>query len=136
MPHKDPVTEEVAAEVRSRDIIQRWVNLMTWFKVDPEDLSESMSMFRSAQENHCVAQIVDPIDSGPCSGRLTLDHVHRVKGGMMGKRAPSDPEHLVTLCHFHHLESRAGHIWALAHKDMLRAYLEAIYGPLEQGRGD
>lgn len=134
MPRSDPVTAEVAEEVRSRDIIQRWVNLLTWFQVDTEDLTEVMSMFRAAQENHCVAQIVDPLESGHCSGRSTLDHVHRMKGGMMGKRAPSDPQHLVSLCAFHHLGEgdKGGRIWALAHKGQLRAYLEAIYGPEHQ----
>lgn len=29
--------------------------------------------------------------------KLTVDHVHD-DGGMMGKRAPSDPQHLVAMC--------------------------------------
>lgn len=29
--------------------------------------------------------------------RLTVDHVHS-EGGMMGKRAPSDAQHLVAMC--------------------------------------
>ena len=137
MPHKDPVTEDVYEEVRARDVIQRWVNLLKWFEVDPADMVESMEMFRQASENPCVAPTVDPLDSGPCSGRLTLDHVHRHAGGTMGKRAPSDPEHLVCLCARHHLGEgdKGGRVWALANKDKLRWYLEAIYGE-EDGATD
>ena len=54
-----------------------------------------------------------------CSGRLTLDHVREQP--MMGKRAPSDMAHLVTLCEHHHLDG-----WATSHRPELRAYLESV----------
>ena len=53
---------------------------------------------------------------GLCDGRLTLDHVKDEP--MMGKRAPSDMAHLVTLCWHHHLDG-----WATAHRPELRSYL-------------
>ena len=56
----------------------------------------------------------DAIDR--CKGRLTLDHVKDAP--MMGKRAPSDMAHLVTLCWHHHLDG-----WATAHRPELREYL-------------
>lgn len=56
-----------------------------------------------------------------CSGRLTLDHVKDQP--MMGKRAPSDPEHLVTLCWHHHLDG-----WATSHRPELREYLRSVNG--------
>ena len=56
-----------------------------------------------------------------CQGRLTLDHVRDAP--MMGKRAPSDPEHLVSLCEFHHTGSKAGSNWATSHRPQLREYL-------------
>lgn len=31
-------------------------------------------------------------------GRLTVDHVHDVAGGIRGKRAPSDKRHLTAMC--------------------------------------
>ncbi len=82
----------------------------------------------------CVARIVAPqigerLD--PCQNRwgavmvasgrlpvsaLTLDHVKDEP--MMGKRAPSDERHLVSLCWHHHLDG-----WATAHRPELRAYL-------------
>jgi hypothetical protein len=47
---------------------------------------------------------------------LTLDHVKDEP--RMGKRAPSDPDHLVTLCWHHHLDG-----WATSHRPELRRYL-------------
>ena len=58
----------------------------------------------------CMAAVLDPSGSGPCSGPLTLDHVKDVP--MMGKRAPSDELHLVTICLGHHVESS----WATGHR--------------------
>jgi hypothetical protein len=55
-----------------------------------------------------------------CAGRLTLDHVRDEP--MMGKRAPSDERHLVSLCEFHHLWSS----WATSHRPELRDYLAAV----------
>ena len=65
---------------------------------------------------------VEPLVWGTldCAGRLTLDHVQD-GGGRMGKRAPSDMAHLVTLCEHHHLDG-----WATSHRPELRAYLEAV----------
>lgn len=82
----------------------------------------------------CVARLIalragEPIDA--CrnkwnavvieSGRyprlaLTLDHVKDEP--MMGKRAPSDVRHLVSLCWHHHLNG-----WATGHRPALRIYL-------------
>ena len=87
--HKDPVTPELRQAVLERD-------------------------------RGCIAHLrlgLDP--TGPCYGRLTLDHVRDQP--MMGKRAPSDMAHLVTLCEHHHLDG-----WATSHRPELRAYLEAV----------
>ena len=48
---------------------------------------------------------------------LTLDHVQS-DYGRMGKRAPSDREHLVSLCYHAHLNG-----WATANRPGLRLYL-------------
>ena len=71
------------------------------------------------RDNGCVAVRLgaDPAD---CRGRLTLDHVKDEP--MMGKRAPSDGAHLVTLCEAHHLWNG----WATAHRPELRAYLRGV----------
>jgi hypothetical protein len=69
------------------------------------------------RDRGCVAsRVCDCITSKNCAGRLTLDHVKDQP--RMGKRAPSDLEHLVTLCWTHHLDG-----WATAHRPELRAYL-------------
>lgn len=55
-----------------------------------------------------------------CGGRDTLDHVkHEPR---MGKRAPSDMAHLVTLCESHHLWTG----WATSHRPELREYLRSV----------
>jgi hypothetical protein len=56
-----------------------------------------------------------------CQGRLTLDHVKDQP--MIGKRAPSDMAHLVTLCWHHHLDG-----WATSHRPELRDYLRSKAG--------
>jgi hypothetical protein len=91
---KDPVTPEVAQAVLQRD------------------------------RGMCLAPLLDPSQSGTCSGHLTFDHVR--DHAMMGRRAPSDTAHLATLCWFHHLGSRAGANWATSHRDALRAYLRYV----------
>jgi hypothetical protein len=90
--HRDPVTPELRQAVLERD-------------------------------RGCLAPMLDPMVeswSDWCSGRLTLDHVREQP--MMGKRAPSDMAHLVTLCWHHHLETG----WATSHRPELRAYLESV----------
>jgi len=62
----------------------------------------------------CVAPILGATDL--CAGRLTLDHVKDQP--MIGRRAPSDEQHLVTLCWHHHLDG-----WATSHRPELRSYL-------------
>ena len=67
------------------------------------------------RDQGCLAPRLGATDD--CSGRLTLDHVKDLP--MMGKRAPSDPAHLVTLCERHHLWTG----WATSHRPELREYL-------------
>ena len=74
------------------------------------------------RDRGCVARRLDSL-AGYCEGRLTLDHVQEGYG-RMGKRAPSDMAHLVTLCWHHHLDG-----WATANRPLLRSYL-AIVSPL------
>ena len=131
MPHKDPVTPETYEEVMSRDKAHRFANLCDQFSIDPvEDEKGATDMWAEATKKPCVAPMLDPLGSGPCLGRMTLDHVHRQHGGMMGKRAPSDPEHLVVLCARHHLGEgdKGGRIWVAGKRTLIRAYLTAIYG--------
>lgn len=73
MTRRDPVTPEVYEAVRRRDK----------GCVGPRLHREDPTAF-----------------PGPCYGRIELDHV---RAGGMGKRSPSVPDNLMTLCAFHHL---------------------------------
>jgi len=85
-------------------------------KRDPVTPELREAVFR--RDMGCIAPFIEKtIDL--CSGRLTLDHVKDQP--MMGKRAPSDMEHLVTVCWHHHLDG-----WATAHRPELRAYLAVM----------
>jgi len=73
----------------------------------------------------CVAPLIDPTVD-PCRGRLTVDHVKdRPHVGdpivkRKRRRAPSDLEHLATVCVHHHLDG-----WATSHRPDLRTYIAA-----------
>lgn len=96
----------------------------------------------------CVAPVVDP-ESGPCHDRwgqdierwpvrrmdrnlLTIAHVKDGDAQSMGKRAPSDANHLVLLCWGHHegAGERRGHCWGTKREGLeaLRAYLGRSHG--------
>jgi hypothetical protein len=80
-----------------------------------------------ARDGGCVAALLDP--GHVCRDRwgwphtphrvelMTLDHVQEAYG-RMGRRAPSDPDHLVTLCWHAHLDG-----WATANRPTLREHL-------------
>jgi hypothetical protein len=60
-----------------------------------------------------------------CWGRNRLEHVQD-GGGRMGRRAPSDERHLVTLCSGHTEEGmRGGRVWCTdrANRNAMRDYL-------------
>jgi hypothetical protein len=99
MTHSDPVTPEVRDRVLLRDTgcVAQWLGFV--------HLCEDM-------EGNEIGQY-----ARAC---MTLDHVQS-GGGMMGKRAPSDPWHLVTLCAKAHLGG-----WATAHRAMLRSYISRM----------
>ena len=107
--------EQLCQLVYERDLLQAWKVLgwrITW------------TQWQRHPERACVARFLDPNGSGPCSGRLTFEHV-RKHAAMGGPKANDDERHLVALCWHHHLDG-----WATAHKPMERDYLESIYGPM------
>ena len=129
MRHNDPVTTEIYEHVVLRDTVEKWLGLKRLYQIPDDDRQTLSEFWQSAKDNPCLAPILDPLDSGPCWGPLTLDHVNRMAGGMKGKRAPSDEEHLVCLCARHHLghNDKGGRIWATANRPLLRSYLEMLY---------
>ena len=68
----------------------------------------------------CIVPMLDPSESGRCSGHTTVDHVKDAP--MMGRRAPSDMSHLVAMCSFHHVE----HPPSRALRQLEREYLGLI----------
>lgn len=73
----------------------------------------------------------------PSSTLVTLHHVHDTSGSM-GKRAPSDPDHLVVLCWGHHLgygeQGTGGSIWGTKKENLarIRRYLEDVGVPVKK----
>lgn len=63
-----------------------------------------------------------------CWGRVGCEHVQD-GGGRMGKRAASDPAHLVSLCEGHREPGmKAGAVWCTAkdNREAMREYLRAV----------
>jgi hypothetical protein len=111
-PQRDPVTPATRELVLQRDLREYRKQALRIALMRPSLPSRA----------GCVAVFLDPLGSGPCSGPLTLDHVKDF--AMMGKRAPSDQYHLVTICLNHHVENH----WATSHRAALREYLRSLYG--------
>src|SRR5437660_1296674 len=63
-------------------------------------------------------------DSGDLD-KLTVDHVH-MDGAHMGKRAPSDLQHLVAMCHEMNIQGPSKAV-----REAERAYLNDLYGARE-----
>ena len=95
-------------------------------RVTPQVAAEVMQ-----RDGGCVAVLLGAADDcrdkwgtavrSDAKAALTLDHVRDQP--MMGKSAPSDARHLVTLCWGHHL-----HGWATSHRPEIREYLERVNG--------
>ena len=81
-----------------------WANFQAWLAVDPWV---------------CAAPFIDPQVFETCSGEMERDHVHTHTGGTKGKRAPTEMEHLVILCHHHHQDG-----WATSHRPEIRTYIK------------
>jgi hypothetical protein len=79
-----------------------------------------MTYRREVQETEvCIAPLVDPSESGRCSGRTTFDHVWQHAGGTKGKRPPTTLETVSSVCENHHLWTS----WATGHRPQIREYI-------------
>lgn len=111
------MNQDLVDRVISRDLHQSWFRSGT-------DLP--FPFWARQGRTPCVAAFLDPNGSVTCSGRITMEHV-TPEYGRTGKKAADREEEIVSLCEAHHLWSFAGHIWALANKDLTRAYLKELY---------
>lgn len=71
----------------------------------------------------CIVPLADPGETTPCKGMPTLDHVPARGGNALGKKAPDDEAHLVTVCTYHH----TGRLWPERHRELERAYLAKFW---------
>ena len=90
------------------------------FRRDPMTPEQRIEVL--TRDEGCVALRIDP-DAGECAGPLQVDHVRPFPGSL----TDSSPRHCVSVCRGHHQDSRAGRIWATAHRAEMRAYLEGLY---------
>lgn len=113
--HRDPVSPELAFQVLHRDRDEAL----------KRQIVTRMYRGETATILGCAAAFLAPNTSGPCWGRLTLDHIKSEQ--RMGRRAESDPAHLVSLCEGHTENgARAGRQWNTAHRPLLRWYLQTL----------
>jgi hypothetical protein len=111
--------------VLERDRVMTYAN-------DPIDQLHygSLEKFLMDEPWVCVAPIIDPNQSGPCSGEMERDHVHQHAGGTRSKRPLTTMETLVILCHHHHQDG-----WATSHRPEIRDYIKEAnerYGQVRQ----
>ena len=60
----------------------------------------------------------------PGGDRIEMNHVQDADKLMAGKKAPTNPSHLVSLCPWHHRGLKAGSSWEARNRNKLRIYLE------------
>jgi hypothetical protein len=92
---------------------------------DPVTHETALAVFN--RDRGCVAVELGEWAS-TCHGRLGLEHVQD-GGGRMGRRAKSDPAHLVALCEGHREPGmKAGYVWCTDRKnrEAMRAYLARV----------
>ena len=90
-------------------------------------VSPETALFVLRRDAGCVAPRLGG-SSMDCWGRNRLEHVQE-GGGRMGRRAPSDAAHLVTLCEGHcESGARAGYVWCTdkVNRAAMREYLAGV----------
>ena len=87
-----PITDRLREKVMLRDRHAIW---------EASKSPLSFVAFWARKKIFCMVDVLDPSDSVHCWGPSTLDHVK--DDLMMGKKAPDDEYHLVTLCWYHNV---------------------------------
>lgn len=114
--HRDPVTEELRAEVFARDEFRCMAPILAAQRGELADACKG----RYGQRAVIGKFYGDPLYD---LSALTFEHVHMQP--MLGRRAPSDREHGLTLCWHHNTNG-----WASTHKEWEREYLRSLYGDI------
>ena len=92
-----------------------------------DKVTPAMALEVFARDQGCVAPRLGG-STMDCWGRNRIEHVQDGYG-RMGRRAPSDVGHLVTLCEGHtETGMRAGYVWATdrVNRQAMRDYLSAV----------
>ena len=91
-------------------------------------MNDEVARYVLERDRGCVAPRLGGT-SMDCFGRSRLEHVQDGYG-RMGRRAPSDPAHLVTLCSGHTEDGMrgGGYVWCTDKKNRqaMRDYLAAV----------
>lgn len=66
------------------------------------------------------------IGRDPGGDKIEMSHTKDLDKPMMGKKAPMNPAHLVSLCPWHHRGTEAGSNWEARNRAKIRAYLERV----------
>jgi len=104
------------------DEVLRRDRMMTWWEGREFRAKNPWAVpgpYLASEPSVCAAPIIDPSQSGRCSGAMERDHVHTHTGGTKGKRPPTTMETLVILCHHHHQDG-----WATSHRPEIRIYIK------------
>lgn len=109
----DKVTPEVYSEVIERDN----------FTCTAPLLDAGAGECRDQWGEPFSGQYVVGAMRGPLNMYLTLDHVN--DRSTLGKRAPSDPAHLLTICWWHGVIGP----WNTTHRQLQREHLSTLYPP-------
>jgi len=80
----------------------------------------------------------NPITQFPAYDRgpqfVTMSHTKDADELAMGKKAPADSEHLVTLCPWHHQGTQGGSNWEAVNRNKIRKWLAEMYSPVRSYR--
>lgn len=114
-----PKERAVYEAVLERDRMMFWEFLKEGARQRSLPFNLSLPEWQMQAHWVCMAPVIDFSQWDRCSGEMERDHVHSHTGGTKGKRATTDMDHLVILCHHHHQDG-----WATSHRPEIRTYIK------------
>ena len=125
--HKDPVSPDMREAVFGRDrrFMAAAMEQLDYGTIWVGGRLMAYAPHRSKGMVVCPAAYIEVAQLGKCWGRWTLDHIRSQP--RLGRRAPSDMAHLISLCQSHMEDGmKAGHQWNTANRPAIRKYLEEV----------
>lgn len=130
VPWADPELVPMTSTIPSR--IREAVLRRDGYRCIAPSLDGHAGMCRDAFGNPYPTARVFTRDPGPLY--LQMSHVKDQGELATGQKAPSDPQHLVTLCPFHHTGTSAGSNWEAVNRNKIRKFLTELYSPVRTYR--